>query len=289
MSRSPRSQFLSADGPSTATQSATARNGQHRGHAKASGASQRREAVPLSLVVRLVALVVLVALMGAGVGYAVSILLPKQYAARAEIQYKLSRSVPNELLREDRTLTTQKVLLRSMAVVRPVAEANKIAPEHLADNISAAVVANSEVIDVEMRADTREQAQKLLAAVIDRYLVEANRDWDDPVRAYLETQITGLEDQLQEVRGQLQPGLSEERTSELTNRQHDLTILVKHFQQGLSDDSDLLTAPPARILISPYQIADPVRPRPLLNAAAGAAAAFVVAALTVLVFARRTS
>jgi uncharacterized protein involved in exopolysaccharide biosynthesis len=254
---------------------------------KTSETGRHREGASLSTIIRLTVVFVLVVLVGAGIGFAGSLFMPKQYAARAEVQYKLSKSVPNELLREDRTLTTQKVLLHSMDVLRPVAQENQISPEDLAKNISADVVANSEIINVEMRAESRERAQKLLAAVLDRYLVEANKDWEDPVRAHIEAQITDLQGQLQDVQGQMQSDISVERSAELSGRQQVLTDLLDRSRQELSSDPGPLTEPPARILSAAYPVAEQVSPKPLLNAAAGAAAAFVVAALVLLVMARR--
>lgn len=289
MSHSSGGSRIPTDASGPATESATITNGSSpvRTDVKTTDTGRHRESMSLSTVVGLAALFVLVVLIGAGVGYAGSTLLPTQYAARAEIQYKLSKSVPNELLREDRTLTTQKVLLHSMVVLRPVAQENHIAPEDLAKNISADVVENSEVIDVEMRADTRERAQKLLAAVIDRYLFEANRDWQDPVRAYIEGRITDLQAKLQEVQAEKRPDQSPESAAELSGREQVLNDLLEYSQQQLSNTADPLTDPPARILITPYQVDERVSPKPLFNAAAGAGAAFVVAALVVLVIARR--
>jgi capsular polysaccharide biosynthesis protein len=246
-----------------------------------------REKVSLSTVLRLVVLLVVVVMIGGGVGFAGSLLLPEQYAARAEIEYKLSKSVPNELLREDRTLTTQKVLLHSMVVLRPVAEQNQIAPEDLAKNISADVVANSEVIAVELRAETRERAQVLLAAVLHRYLVEANRDWKDPVREYLDAQITDLQYKLQEVQKKREPDISPERAAELDQQEKVLYAVLDHTRQELSNAPQQISEPPARLLIAPYTESERVRPRPLLNAAAGAAAALVLSSLVVLFIARR--
>jgi capsular polysaccharide biosynthesis protein len=169
-----------------------------------------------------------------------------------------------------------------------VAQENHSAPEHLAKNISADVVDNTEIVEVELRDQSPERAQELLSAVVDAYLVAANRDWQDPVRAYIEAQIAELENQLQGLQGQqLRPGLSPERTTELLQWQRDLTKVVEHFRESLSKAPASMSEPPARVLTAAYQVAEPVRPRPLLNAAAGAAAAFVLAALVVLIIARR--
>lgn len=289
MSHSTGRRRIPSDAAIEPTETATLTNGSSPvgTRVKSTGTSPHREVGLLSTLLWLAALFVVVVSLGAGIGYAGSMLLATQYAARVEIQYKLSKSMPNELLREDRTLTTQKVLLHSMDVLLPVAQENQMAPEDLAKNISANVVANSEIIDVEMRAETRERAQKLLVSVIDRYLVEANRDWQDPVRAYLEAQITGLQDQLQEVQGEMQSDISPERADELSQRERVLNNLLDHSQEELSNAPETMSEPPARQLLAPYVVAEQVRPRPLINAAAGAAAAFVVAAFVVLVIARR--
>ena len=105
--------------------------------------------------------------------------------------------MPNELLREDRRLTTQLVLLRSRVVLGPVASDNGMTPEDLAKNVSADVVNNSEIIEVEVRDRTRQRAQMLLTSIIAQYLTLANSDSQDPVRSYLESQLSEVRKQLQ--------------------------------------------------------------------------------------------
>ena len=151
------------DGIDVSSATVTNENGSGPAEAPAGTAgSARHRKVALSANVRLAVLAVMIVVVGAGAGYIGSLLLPKQYAARAEIQYNLSQSVPNELLREDRTLTTQLVLLRSRDVLGPVAAENGMRPEDLAKDVSAKVVNNSEIIEVEVRDRTREQAKALL-------------------------------------------------------------------------------------------------------------------------------
>jgi hypothetical protein len=123
--------------------------------------------------------------------------------------------------------------------------------------------------------------------VLNGYLVEANKDWQDPVRAYVENRVVDVQAKLQEVQANMQPELSPESAAELSGREHVLNDLLDYYRGQLASTSDPLTDPPARVLITPYQVSEQVRPRMLLNAAAGAASAFVVAALVVLVVARR--
>jgi len=205
--------------------------------------------------------------------------LPKKYAARAEIHYTLSQAQPNELLREDRTLATQLVLLHTRGVLGPVASANRMSPEALADAVSAEVVEGSEVIQVDVIDRTRERAQVLLAGVIDRYLSVANADWQDPVPAYLQRQLSDVRKQLGE------PDLSAQEAAGLAQREQVLRGLLDQLQA--STPSDSRSGPPARVLTPPYQVAGQVGPTTFFGAATGATAAAVVAAFVILLVARR--
>jgi hypothetical protein len=230
---------------------------------------------------RLAVLSVMIVVVGAGAGCIVSLLLPKQYAARAEIQYSLSQAIPNELLREDRRLTTQLVLLRSRVVLGPVASDNGMTPEDLAENVSAEVVDGSEIIEVEVRDRTRERAQMLLTSVIAQYLTLANGDFQDPVGSYLEFQLS-------EVRKQLEaPEISASDATRLAQREKALLDLLQPLQVKPPISPQSPSGPPARVLAGPYPVAEPVGLTPLLAAAAGATTAFVVAAVVVLLVARR--
>jgi hypothetical protein len=244
-------------------------------------AATARHRPPLSGTnLRLAVLCVIIVVVGAGAGCIVSLLLPKQYAARAEIQYSLSQAMPNELLREDRRLTTQLVLLRSRVVLGPVASENGMTPEDLAKDVSADVVNNSEIIEVEVRDRTRQRAQMLLTSVIGQYLTLANSDSQDPVRSYLESQLS-------EVRKQLQaPEVSASDTTQLAQREKALLDLLQPLQAKPSTLQSP-SGPPARVLAGPYPVAEPVGLTPLFAAAAGATTAFVVAGLVVLLVARR--
>ena len=121
----------------------------------------------------------------------------------------------------------------------------------------------------------------LLAGVIAGYLTLANGDFQDPVGSYLESQLS-------EVRKQLQaPEVSASDATQLAQREKALLGLLDNLQlkQPISPESP--SGPPARVLVPPYPVAEPVGLTPLLAAAAGATTAFVVAAVVVLLVARR--
>jgi uncharacterized protein involved in exopolysaccharide biosynthesis len=229
----------------------------------------------------LAVLSVVIVVLGAAGGYYGSRLLPVRYAARAEIQYSLSGAQPNDVLREDRKLGSQVVLLRSRAVLGDIAFQNGMTPEELAENVSANLVENSDFIEIELRDGTPERAQALLTAVIDRYLAESNANWQDPVSSYLEFQLGRVRNQMQV------PGLSAEDAARLAQLERLLVDLLGQLEQGPPTGVESSPAPPAQVLTEPYPVAGQVSPNPLLAAAAGAATAAVVAALVVLLVVRR--
>jgi hypothetical protein len=229
----------------------------------------------------LVLLSVVIGVLGGVGGYYGSQLMSPQYAARAEIQYRLAGAEPNDVIREDRKLGTQVVLMRSRAVLAEVAVQNGMTPDALADKLSAKLVENSEIIDVELRDRTPERAQELLTAVIDSYLAVSNANWHDPVIAYVQFQLAAVQSRLQA------PGISPEDATRLTGIAQFLGDLLGHLEQGPPDGVESWPVPPAEVLTDPYPVATQVSPRPILAAAAGAATAAVVAAVVVLLVVRR--
>jgi uncharacterized protein involved in exopolysaccharide biosynthesis len=245
----------------------------------AGGAQPRQVGSPSN--VRLAVLALLIVLVGAAAGGLGSMLLPDEYAARAQVEYSLRTAVPNELLREDRRLETQLVLLRSGIVLAPVASDNGMTPEDLANEVSAEVVNGSEIIEVQVRDRTRERAQKLLTGVVAQYVRDANSDWQDPVLSYLESRLSEVQKKLRA------PDVSQRDASGLAQQEQVLIGLRDARQSQLSTNRDSPSSgPPARIVVPPYSVGK-VSPRPLRAIGAGAATALVVAAFVVLFVARR--
>jgi uncharacterized protein involved in exopolysaccharide biosynthesis len=226
-------------------------------------------------------LAVVIVVVGAGAGGLGSLLLPKEYAARAQLQYSLRSAMPNELLRNDRRLETQLVLLRSRIVVAPVAADNRMTPEDLANEVSAEIVDGSEIIEVEVRDRTRQRAETLLTGVVAQYLRDANRDWQDPVLSYLESQLSEVQKKLRA------PNVSQGDLVGLAQQEKVLIGLRDARQSQLSTGHDSSSSgPPARTVVAPYPVGE-VSPRPLLAIATGAATGLVVASFVVLLLARR--
>ncbi|WP_141137559.1 hypothetical protein [Blastococcus mobilis] len=214
-----------------------------------------------------------ITLLGGIVGYVGSSLLPEQYAARAELHYNLAEAKPNELLREDRTLNTQLVVLRSRTILGPVASMNGLTAEELGSKVTALVVEGSEIIQVEVRDSSSARSQQLLEDITARYLARANTTEESPDRESVESQLREVRDSLST------PGLSTERAEVLALREASLLGQLEGFRLAEQDPVNLLTPP--------YSVSEPVSPRPRFAAATGALTALLLAAAAVALLARR--
>lgn len=229
--------------------------------------------------IRLVTVGVVLVLLGAGAGLGVGALLPKEYAARADVLYLLTREQPTGFLREDRNITTQLVMVQSRSVLEPVAVEFGTSVEELTAAVSAEVVDQSEVLRIEVRDGDPVFAQNVLTAIVDGYLEVSNNDPRSELHDYLDGQLIDVLGRL----GELGPSGAA--------RQAERAALVDREQDLRSRLDDLavtdVAGPAARVLVPPYVTTDPVSPRPLVTAATGALAGLIVAAIAVAVAARR--
>lgn len=219
----------------------------------------------------LIVVVALLTALGAGVGYGMTHVLEKQYAARAEILYPIAQESPTGFLREDRNLTTQVVLLRSRAVIAPVAADAGLTPEELGDRVGATVIDGSEVLRVEVRDPDEAAALDLTRGLVRRYMdVASERAGRD--REYLSAQLALVQRRL----GRVAPGSSAEE--QLAARRGALLERL---------DELALAGPPARLVAAPYPVGEPVSPRPLLAGAAGGLCGLLIGAGAAALLGRR--
>lgn len=264
------------DGASTGTRPLAAADGSATAVGQSTGVGQRpaphRGLTPRQwLGLGLLATVMVV--IGGGVGYASSLVVREQYAARAEVHYNLAEAKPNELLREDRTLSTQLVVLRSRTVLEPAAVIHGLTTEALADKVTAVVVEGSEIIEVEVRDRSPERALRLLETIVTRYLALTNTPTEDPARSYVESELRAVRDSL------ANPGLRLAQAEVLAQREAALLAEL--------DSIELAQRAPAEVLTPPYSVSDPVSPRPLFTTATGALTALLLAVAAVALLARR--
>lgn len=222
--------------------------------------------------------IVLVALGSAG-GWAATRVIPAKYAAHADVLYAMSTEQPTGFLREDRNITTQLVLLQSRTVLEPVAEQWGLPVQKLATEVDASVVNSSEIIRITLIDHDAERAQRMLRAVVDRYVEVSSDDARTRLREYINGELTDILDRI----SQLRP--------DADTRAAELGALVER-EQWLRKQLDELqfsniAGPAVSVLVQPYTDPSPISPRPLVTTAAGAFAGLLLALFTVALVARR--
>ncbi len=195
---------------------------------------------------------------GAVAGLGASSLQDKQFAARAELVYPVLQEQPTGFLRLDRGLSTQLVLMRSNAVLQPVAALTGETPDELRKRVSATVVNDSEVIRVQVAAASPDLATTLTQQVVTSYgQVAAARD--------------------AERRAQLDAGLTEVSTALGTATVEGEIANLRSRQISLQTEKDALGRNVPYVVTAPYALDGQVSPRPALSTAAGALAGLLIA------------
>ena len=239
-------------------------------------AQRRRLASPSNL--RLALLVVFIVVIGTGGGFAASLLVPPQYAARAVLGYTFPKTDNPDIFRVDPRLTTELVRLRSRAVLDPVAFEMGVSPDDLAKRISATVVDDTQMVEVEAHGSTGPAALQLLTSVITQYQTQsAFASHDNPIVAYLEFRLSEVKQK------QGLPGYDAAALRDQEDFLHVLLDGVPPIPVGPQTTPGQFV----RVVDPPYMVYAPIQPKPRLAAAAGATTGLVVAAVVVLVAARR--
>lgn len=244
---------------------------------------------------RLVMLTLTIILLGAAAGLAGALVLPKTYGARAELLYSANQPEQGgDPLQQGRELSTQLVLLKSRAVLGPVAQKQGRRYEDLDKDVSVSVLENSNVIQVEARSSTGPVALQTLQAITNGYLALSGqtsgvvRNLDAQLAearqntAQLQTRIpqlvsavlagTANQTSLDDARAQLTA--SQDREKALQARIDEITLTGQ-------------AGPAAQVLTPPYSLPDPVSPQPLIATGIGALVGTLVAATMLAVGARR--
>jgi capsular polysaccharide biosynthesis protein len=242
-------------------------------------------------------------LAGAAAGYVVAGFGPTVHGARSEIVYHLETTQSADFLRTDRQHTTQLVLIKSRAVLAPVAASAHLSFEELSRKVQATMVAGSEVIRIEVDDRSAARAKDLASAISARYLDLATENNGDSESALIDRQIATVDAQRRRVDDELSR-LQQKRLAPIFNgrdvpapssRERDLNAelddLLDQRQELVARQNDVtlqrLDAPTVKRLDAPYALSDPVSPRPKRAALIGAVAALLVALLLVALLTRR--
>jgi capsular polysaccharide biosynthesis protein len=240
------------------------------------------ETVPLPLsrgvITKLVGLAGAIVLVSTGIGLGGAFLLPPEYAARAELLYPINTERSTGVLREDRNLTTQLVLLRSRQVLEPVAASEHVPVQDLQKRVSATLLDTSEVIQIEARAGSRDAAVRRAQAVVDQYLVNATSN-EAGADDYLRQRLGDVQQEMAKVRAGAASNVAWATLQSLTEREQQL--LTELDKAGAERGGG------PRVVVPPYAVPEQASPRPWFAAATGALTGLLVAAGVVALVGRR--
>ncbi|TWF78986.1 capsular polysaccharide biosynthesis protein [Pseudonocardia hierapolitana] len=228
-------------------------------------------------VIKLAILGIVITMTGVGVALVVTSFIPPQYAARTELLYRISSESPTGFLREDRTLTTQALLLESQRVLEPVAVAHGMGVEQLAEQVDVNIAEGSLIIEVQVRNADRATGLQLVQAISDQYFETVGVPDQPELRQYFENELQEIKRRLSEL-----PVTAAERPA-LAVREVDVKRQLDEIRLGVSEASR------ADVVMPPYSVGSPVSPRPMLAVATGALSGLMIALVVVAVLARLRS
>lgn len=244
---------------------------------------------------RLVLLTLTIILLGAAAGLAGALVLPKTYGARAEILYSASQPQQGgDPLQQDRQLSTQLVLLKSRAVLGPIAQKQGRWYEDLAKDVDVSILENSNVIQVEVHGSSQPVALQTLQAITTGYLALAGQP--SGVARNLAAQLAEarqntaqLQTRIPQLVSAVLAGTANQTTLDDARAQLAASQAREKALQARIDEINLTgqAGPAAQLLTAPYSLADPVSPRPPIAAGIGALVGAIVAGAMLTVGARR--
>ncbi|MEV0703312.1 hypothetical protein AB0I53_36090 [Saccharopolyspora sp. NPDC050389] len=242
---------------------------------------------------RLLGVSLLIVLIGASTAFIGALVWPPVYAARAQILFEISEEKSTGFLREDRSLTTQLVLLRSRQVLGPVAAQERIPVEELEKTVTMSLLDSSEVLQVEARAGAPDVALRRTREIVDRYRDVARTNSESGVDGYVRGQLADVRAQLVEASAQVSRERAVPGSPSLAAAEALVQGLQQRDQQLQSQLDQLSMAELARsepkVVVPAYWVTDPVSPRPMFATAAGALTGLLVAAVTAVLLVRRWS
>jgi uncharacterized protein involved in exopolysaccharide biosynthesis len=244
---------------------------------------------------RLVLLALTIILLGTAAGLAGALVLPKTYGARAEVLYSSGQDQQSGgPLKQDPQLSTQLVYLQSRAVLGPVAQKEGRDFTDLSKDVTAQVLDNSQVIQIEAHGSTKLAAMQTLQSVMDGYLTLIGQPTG--VSRNLDTQLSDakantaqIQTQVQQLTSATLAGTSTQAALNDARAQLTASLDREKALQARIDELNLTgqTGPDAQLLTPPYSLADVVFPKPWIAAGTGALVGLIVACIVVAVGARR--
>ena len=213
-------------------------------------------------------LIVFCLLVGVGFAIAVTVLQEKEYESTAILQVSSPNLAPSDStnLANQGLATNYAEVLVSPSFLERISSTvadGEFSADELEGKLDAEWVSETALIKLSARGASPEEAQELASDVSNEFLATLRRDAAQRVReqqAEIDRLIADLESRIAEAELAAEPTAQLEATSAALARQRAL-LAANGIAQGASTS---LAAPPSAS-------SEPVRPRPLLNLAAGLA------------------
>ena len=257
--------------------------------------------VPLTkgVVLRLLAVAAAIVVVCGALAFGVSEMLPKTYGARTEIVYPLNAEIASgSTLRQDRTLSTQLVAIKSRTVLTPVALKYHMTADALSKKIVASVLSDSEVIRIEADDASQAKALAIVSDVAKEYIKNAANTSDAQAEAQLSRQISDLNGQITLLTNNLSAAQARRQNSATPNtaspEEVQLQTQLSNANSQLNSAQTQLTqlslndvqSPKLKQLTQPYE-AGKVAPKPIRTGIAGILAGMMIAAGVIVLLLRR--
>jgi len=260
----------------------------------------KRLPITKKVVMRYTALFVAIVIGCSILGYVVSSLGTAKYGARSEVTFPINAQIASGgFMREDRTLQTQLVAMKSQAVLQPVADKFKIPIDTLSKQLTATVLLDSEVIRLEVDDASPTRAQAIVGAVVAAYFKNLGPDANTVSEGILNKQIAAIDAQRSNLNDKIatleanrlaQNPVPAEGAQELAY-QSQLNDLLTQRSSAETQLSTLTVQeaqqPHVQQLTQPYLLPGKVAPKPIQGAIAGFLAGIMVAALVIGLLVRR--
>lgn len=217
--------------------------------------------------IRLGLIWLVVVMLGAAAGLAVTKSQTKLYAARTNIQYLVSNEDASDQLKVDRDLSTQTVLITGRSVIGPVAQANSVDPDELAANTTATIVPESAIIQIDVLNADPQAGVQLANAIAQEYLKLVGAG--SPT-VYIQQQLDNAKRDLTTASG-----------TQAATLQSRITTL-----QGQLDVENI-SGTRASIVVPAYAVSGVAYPNSLLAAGTGTLCGVVLACLMAIALSRR--
>lgn len=207
---------------------------------------------------------------GAQAGYFSANLFDTVWQARTEIEY-----------RGNSWTETEDVAVKSRSLTAPIAEAYGVEIKEFEEDLTAGLVAGTQILRIEYFDTDAELAQNVVSDLAEAYIADASERPPEGSRELLELQLSELEDELDSAKDELESGVVEpgqpltptqqDIQSEIASLRARIGVLELRLLDSDLELQDVEARGLPRYVTRPFVFEEPYFPRPLRLGLLGAA------------------